>query len=101
MVYISKLLQITLEPKFACVLTTAEAIILNVYEPRALNVLHCDVEKATFISGLTDASNHKDMKILPVPVRYFDYETGVKIKISELKSVPGETSVIVIICVTA
>jgi hypothetical protein len=72
--------------------TKAETIILNVYEPHALNVLH---QKATFISVLTDASNHKEIKIFPALVRYFDYKSGVKIKMLELKSLPGETSAIV------
>jgi hypothetical protein len=84
-----------LEPKFACARTKAEVIILNVYEPHALNVLHCDMEKATIISVLTDASNHKEIKIFPVLVRYSDCKTGVKIKILELKSLPGETAVVI------
>jgi hypothetical protein len=85
-----KLLQITLEPKFTCSRTKAEAIILNVFEP---HVLHCDLEKVTCISVLTDACNHDEIMIFPVFVRHFDYETGVNIKIFE----PDETSVIVII----
>jgi hypothetical protein len=93
----SKLLQITLEPKFACAHTKAVAIIVNVYEPHALNVLHCDLEKATFIAVLTAATNHKEIKIFPVLFRYFYYKSGVKIEILELKSLPGETSVVVII----
>jgi hypothetical protein len=55
-------------------------------------VLHCDLEKATFISALTVASNRKEIKILP---QHFDYESGVKIEILELKSLFGETSVII------
>lgn len=93
----SELLQITSKPKFACARTKAEAINLNVYEPHVLNVLHCDPEKARFISLLTDASNYEQIKIFPVLVRNFDYKSGVKIKILELKSLPNEISVIVII----
>jgi hypothetical protein len=66
----SKLLQITLEPQFPCACTKVEAIILNVYGPNALNVLHCELEKSIFNSVLTDADNHKEIKILPVLVRY-------------------------------
>jgi hypothetical protein len=65
--------------------TKAETIILNMYEPHALNVLHHDLEKATFISILTDASNHKEIKIFPVLVGYFEYKTGVKIKMLRAK----------------
>jgi hypothetical protein len=70
---------------------------LNAYELYALNVLHCDQEKATFISVLTDTSSRKEIKIFPVLLRYFDYKTGVKLKILELESLLGETSVAVII----
>jgi hypothetical protein len=85
-----------IRPKFACARTKAEAIILNMYEPHALSVLHYDLEKAEFISVLTDTSSHKEISIFPVIVMYFDYKTEVKIKILDLKSLPGETSVIVI-----
>jgi hypothetical protein len=91
----SKLLLITLDPKFANARTKAGAIIWNVYEPRAINVLHCNMEKAACSSVLTDSSDHKEIKIFHVLVRYFGYKTQVKIKILELKSLPGEISVIV------
>jgi hypothetical protein len=64
-----------------------------VFAPHALDVLHCDLEEPAFTSVLTDASSYKEIKIFPVLVRYFDYKTGVKIKTSELKSLPSETSV--------
>jgi hypothetical protein len=76
----SKLLQITLEPKFSCVQTKVVAIIVNVYEPHALNVLHCELEKATFIAVLTAATNHKEIKISSVRFRYFYYKFGMKIR---------------------
>jgi hypothetical protein len=84
-----------IRPKFACAHTKAEAIILNMYEPHALSVLHCDLVKAEFISVLTNASSHKEIKIFPMIIRYFDYKTGVKVKVLELKSLPGETSLVV------
>jgi hypothetical protein len=88
----SKLLQITLDPKFVCAHTKVEAIILNVYEAHTLNVLHSDLER---LHILTDTSNHKEIKIFPVLVRCFVYKTGVNIKILELKSLPGKISDIV------
>jgi hypothetical protein len=39
-----------------------------------------------------DASNRKDIKIVPIVVRYFLSLQGVKLKLLDLKSVPGETS---------
>lgn len=44
-------------------------IILNVPEPHALNILRFDLEKAIVISS------HKDIKISPSFVRYFDCMT--------------------------
>jgi hypothetical protein len=64
------------------------------YEPHALIMLHCDLEKAAFILVLTHTSNYKEIKVFPVLVIYFDYKSGVKIKILELKSLPAETSTI-------
>lgn len=65
------------------------------YELAALNELHCDMETAAFISVLTELSSHKEIKILPMLVRCFDYKNGVKIKILEPKSLSGETYIIV------
>jgi len=39
-----------------------------------------------------DASNKKDIKIVPVIIRYFQPEFGIKVKLLEFKSVPGETT---------
>lgn len=40
----------------------------------------------------SDASNHKDIKLFPTLIRYFDPEFGVKVKILDFVSLPGETS---------
>ena len=39
-----------------------------------------------------DASNMKEVKLMPIVVRYFLPESGVKAKLLEFKSVPGETA---------
>jgi len=41
---------------------------------------------------MIDSSNHRDIKIVPLLVRYFSLEKGVQIKLLELKALPGETS---------
>ena len=91
----SKLLQVAFEPKFTCARTKAEAIILHVFMPYALRTLQSDLEKCSFVSILTDASNHKEVKLFPILVRYIDWDYGVRVKILEFKSLPGETSAIV------
>lgn len=40
-----------------------------------------------------DASNHKNTKLFSVLVRYLSLESGVNIKILELKDLPGETAI--------
>ena len=39
-----------------------------------------------------DASNMKEVELVPIVVRYFLLESGVKAKLLEFKSVPGETA---------
>lgn len=41
-----------------------------------------------------DASNKKEVKLVPVVVRYFQPESGIQVKLLEFKSVLGETAVI-------
>ena len=88
----SKLIQCTFEPKFTCGRSKAEAIVLNVLTPFAISELESDLQKANFISIMTDASNHKDVKIFPLLVRYFNPTEGIQVKMLDLKSLPGETS---------
>ncbi|GLV42532.1 hypothetical protein CBL_21272, partial [Carabus blaptoides fortunei] len=68
-----KLLQVAFEPKITCAQTKAEAIMLNVFMPYALRVLHNDLEKCSF-----DASNHKEIKLFPILVRYIDWSYGFR-----------------------
>jgi hypothetical protein len=44
---------------------------------------------------MTDPSNHKEIKMFLVLLRYFDYKTLAKIKILEQKLLSGKTSVVV------
>ena len=39
-----------------------------------------------------DASNIKEVKLVPIVVRYFLPGSGVKVKLMDLKSVLGETA---------
>ena len=45
-----------------------------------------------------DALNIKEVKLVPIVVRYFLLESGVKVKLLEFKSVPEETAQILSKC---
>ena len=51
-----------------------------------------DLDQASFVTLTIDASNRKELKIVPVMVRYFVSNLGVKVKLLEFKSLPSETS---------
>jgi len=88
----SKLISTFFEPKFTLGKTKCEAIVLNILAPLALDELRNDLNKCNFITVSMDASNKKDIKIVPVIIRYFQPEFGIKVKLLEFKSVPGETA---------
>ncbi|KAK8785204.1 hypothetical protein V5799_008430 [Amblyomma americanum] len=91
----SKLVQKLFSEKFSCARTKAEAIALNVLAPSAEEELKTDLQEAKFVSVFCDASNHKDLKVLPIMVRYFTAAAGVQTKLLEINTLPGETSAMV------
>ncbi|XP_065306611.1 uncharacterized protein [Dermacentor albipictus] len=91
----SKLVQKLFNEKFSCARTKAEVIALNVLAPSAEEELKTDLQEAKFISVFCDASNHKDLKVLPIMVRYFTAAAGVQTKLLEINTLPGETSAMV------
>lgn len=78
--------------KFSCARTKCESIVTGVFAPYVLEELHKDFANTQFVTVLTDASNHGNIKMFPVAVRYFSEKEGVKIKIIELVSTSDETS---------
>jgi hypothetical protein len=50
------------------------------------------LKKANYISVLVDASNYKSVKLVPVIVRYFNPENGIKNDILDFSSLPEETA---------
>lgn len=71
---ISKLRQIIVEDKFACACSKAKTIFVYASAPHVRDMLQSDLRKATFVSVMTHASNHKETKIFPVlpSDTYFD-----------------------------
>ena len=45
-----------------------------------------------YISVLSDASNHKEIKVYPILVKYFDIKSDISLKILNLLSIERETS---------
>lgn len=91
----SKILQKLYKPKFSCARTKAEAIVTKVFAPDLLLSLQKQLETVNFITVFSDASNHKDLKLFPTLVRFFDKNIGINVKIIDLTSLPGETSDII------
>ena len=79
-------------PKFTCARTKSEAIVTNVLCPYIMNQVKAELNVVNFVTVSTDASNHKDVKLFPVIIRYFLPLSGVKIKILDMQSLPGETA---------
>ena len=83
------------EKKFALGRTKAQKIVQNVFSPYAVSLLEEDLKNANFVCVYYDASNHGDIKMVPVLVRYFGADFGVKVKVLELSNLKGETAELV------
>ncbi|GBM09714.1 hypothetical protein AVEN_186417-1 [Araneus ventricosus] len=88
----SKLMSKFFEPKFSLGKTKCKAIVLNVITPLAQEDLKEDLTKSNYVSVSMDASNRKDIKLVPIVVRYFNPNSGVQVELLDFKSVAGETS---------
>lgn len=82
--------------KFSCARTKCESIATGVFAPYVFQELQKDITACKFASIMTDASNHGNIKMFPVVVRYFLRDEGVKVRIVELTSEKGETSDIIV-----
>lgn len=76
---------------FSCARTKSEAIVCNVFAPFALKLLQEELEDTAFICLTTDASNHGNIKMFPVIVRFFNPKIGVRVKILGFSAEQGET----------
>lgn len=90
----TKLLKKICNEKFSCARTKCESIVTSVFNEYCKKMLleNLDSVSYTSISILSDASNHNEIKLYPILVRYFDIKNGIQIKILNLESIEGETS---------
>ena len=90
----AKLVSKLFEPKFALRRTKCEAVLTNCVAPMIATKLRQELTTANFISASIDALNRKEIKNVPVVVRYFVPNVGVKVKLIEFKSLGGKTAAI-------
>jgi hypothetical protein len=88
----SQLVSTFFDKKFHLGKTKSETLVLNVLAPLAMEELKDDLNSSSFISVSMDTSNKKEIKLVPIVVRYFLPESGVCVKLLDFKSVPGETA---------
>lgn len=77
---------------FHCARTKCEAIATNVFAPYAEKVLQTELSDRNYICLSTDASNHGNIKLMPVVVRYFIPTIGIRVKLLEFTTATGEKS---------
>lgn len=80
---------------FSCSQKKCQAIVTGVFAPHAKQTLKDDLKQCNYVSIYTDASNHGNIKLFPVLVRYFIPTVGVHVKVLEISSEKGETSEII------
>jgi hypothetical protein len=69
-----------------------ESIVVNVFSPFAIHQICEDVRHAKYLSVMVDTSNHKSLKLVPVPVRYSVPEIGIQVQIIDFENLTGETA---------
>jgi hypothetical protein len=92
MVCTSTIIRKLFEPKFTCAQTKVRATVVNVLAPLSNNQIREELDDAKFISVMIDSYNHKHTKLVPILVRYFVPQQGVKMKILEFTNLSGESS---------
>lgn len=80
------------EKKFTCGRTKCKSILVNVLAPFAMREIAIELKEVKYMSVMVDTSNHKDLKLVPVLVRYFIPDKGIQIKVIEFQNITGETA---------
>lgn len=87
----SNMIRVVCDQKnFSCSETKASAIVSGVFEPMILAEIKSELEEAYFVSISTDASNHKEIKMFPVIIRFFSPTKGIKIRLIEFTNLTQE-----------
>ena len=76
---------------FASARTKTKSIITGVLGPYAQKILLSELGTQPF-SVSVDASNHNELKLFPLIIRFFNAKVGVRVRLFNLRSMPNETS---------
>ena len=77
--------------KFTSARTKIASIVTGVLAPFAQKSLLSELGENPFSISI-DASNHNEVKLFPLVVRFFSAKVGVRVRILDLRSMPYETS---------
>ena len=69
-------------------------MLINCNTPIIADELRQELNKANFVLTSIDASNKKEIKIVPVVVCYFVPDVGAKVKLLEFKSLGDEIAAV-------
>lgn len=84
--YTSKLLKKFHNVKFSHARIKWESIIIGVFNEYWKKILLEDLRSASFVSVLSVTSNHKEIKLYQILVRYLDIKSGIHLKILNLQT---------------
>jgi hypothetical protein len=93
----SSILKKFLNKKFFCAQTKCKAIVVNVLSPYVKSQILEDLKNIKNCCLAIDASNHIDLKIVPIIVRYFIPDKGIATEILEFSSLPGKPLIFLLI----
>lgn len=85
----SKLIQSCFDKKYSCARTKTEAIILNIFAPHSVDLLKKDLSSVNYVTVYADCSNHGNIKLCTILLRYFLPNSGIKVKVLSVKGLPG------------
>jgi len=82
----SKLIKKCFDEQYSCARTKTEAIIFNVFSPYSVKLLKTDLYKINYVTIYSDCSNHGNVKLCSVFIRYFLPNEGIKVKILSINN---------------
>lgn len=88
----SQMIKDLFEPKYSCSRTKTAAVITNIISPLICDQVKEILSSLEYLTIITDTSNRKSNKLLPIIVRGFSETIGIVNFKLTLKSIPNETS---------
>lgn len=89
----SRLFNSMFDKKFRCSRSKTAVLITNVIAPIITESMKKDINKMSFVTLMTDASNRQDVKLLPVLLRGFIPEQGIVIYKLNIEQITDERAV--------